>query len=74
VGLIIQEAPKTPFVIVGFGGFLLLILLGITSLKAVMRRMDSKKWKIIHRLVYVFGIVGLRWSSPLSAQGEDNTC
>jgi sulfoxide reductase heme-binding subunit YedZ len=59
VGLIVQEAPKTPFVIVGFGGFLLLILLGITSLKAVMRRMNSKRWKIIHRLVYLFGIVGL---------------
>ena len=59
VNLIIRQAPKTPFVIVGFGGFLLLILLGITSFRAVMRRMDSKKWKIIHRLVYVIGIAGL---------------
>jgi sulfoxide reductase heme-binding subunit YedZ len=59
VDLIIQQAQKTPFVIVGFGGFLLLVLLGITSLRAVMRRMDFKKWKMIHRLVYVIGAAGL---------------
>ncbi len=59
VGLIVHEALKNPSVIVGFGVFLIIVLLGITSFRSVMRRMDAKCWKIIHRLVYVVGVGGV---------------
>jgi len=59
VGLIVHVALKNPSVIVGFGVFLILVLLGATSFRSVMRRMDAKRWKMIHRLVYVIGIGGV---------------
>lgn len=59
VGLILREAPGTPFVIVGFGSFILLLLLGITSPKGLASRMSGKQWRNVHRLVYLAGIGGI---------------
>jgi sulfoxide reductase heme-binding subunit YedZ len=59
IRMILREAPTTPFVIIGFGSFLLLIPLGITSMKFLMKRMRRQNWRIIHGLVYVIGIGGV---------------
>jgi sulfoxide reductase heme-binding subunit YedZ len=59
IRLIIQESSKAPFVIVGFGSFLLLLLLGVTSIKGIMDRIGYRGWKIIHRFVYLIGIGGV---------------
>ena len=59
IRMILREAPATPFVIVGFGSFLLLIPLGITSMKSLMKRMRRQNWRILHGLVYVIGIGGV---------------
>jgi sulfoxide reductase heme-binding subunit YedZ len=56
--LMVEEALRSPFVIVGFGSFLLLILLGVTSLRAIMGRMSRRDWRIVHSLVYVISVGG----------------
>jgi sulfoxide reductase heme-binding subunit YedZ len=59
VPLILGEALRSPFIIVGFGSFLLLILLGITSIKAIMGRMSRRDWRIVHALVYAISAGGV---------------
>ena len=59
IRMILREAPTTPFVIIGFGSFLLLIPLGITSMKSLMKRMRRQNWRILHGLVYLIGIGGI---------------
>lgn len=46
------------FVLVGFAAFLLLLPLAITSNKWAMRRL-GKKWKPLHKLVYVIILLAL---------------
>ena len=57
--ILLREAPKTPFIIVGFVSFLLLIPLGITSVRSLMQRMVRRNWRILHGLVYIIGIGGI---------------
>jgi len=57
--ILLREAPKTPFIIVGFVSFLLLIPLGITSVRSLMQRMVRRNWRILHGLVYLIGIGGV---------------
>ena len=42
-----------PFQLVGLGALLILLVLTITSLNAVVRRMGARAWKNLHRLAYV---------------------
>ena len=54
---------ERPYITVGFGSFVILVLLGVTSPKTVVR-MLGKKWKLIHRLVYlavILAIVHVIW-------------
>jgi len=53
---IIQDIIKRPFIGIGFGCFVLLIPLAITSTNKMMRRL-GKNWQRLHRLVYL--ITGL---------------
>jgi sulfoxide reductase heme-binding subunit YedZ len=50
---------KRPFILVGFLSLLLLTPLAVTSSNAVIRYMGSKRWKSLHRLVYVIAILAL---------------
>jgi sulfoxide reductase heme-binding subunit YedZ len=59
VEMILRESQRTPFIIVGFVSFLLLIPLGITSLKSVMQHMERGTWRIVHSLVYIISIGGI---------------
>lgn len=53
LGFILQAAQsKQRFIVAGFGAFLLLLPLAITSTKGWMRRL-GRKWKKLHQLVYV---------------------
>src|SRR3712207_4356163 len=51
-GLIQQAIVEKRYVLVGFTAFLLLLPLALTSTRASMRRL-GKRWKLLHRLVYV---------------------
>lgn len=58
-----EELAERPFITIGFLAYLILAALGVTSPKAVVRKM-GKNWKRLHRLVYVaavLAIVHLLW-------------
>jgi sulfoxide reductase heme-binding subunit YedZ len=61
---ILIDIPKRPFITIGFVSFVLLIPLAVTSTNAMQRRL-KKKWKTLHRLVYIIPvlvIVHFLWS------------
>lgn len=55
---IFEDVLERPYITVGFIAFLLLIALGATSTKAMMRRL-GRRWKRLHQLVYLINILGL---------------
>lgn len=57
-GEILADVIKRPYITVGFAAFLLLIPLAATSTKQAMRLL-KRRWKTLHRTVYVIGILGV---------------
>ena len=55
---IVEEIAERPYITVGFTAFLILVLLGITSPKAMVRKL-GKNWKRLHRSVYIAAILGV---------------
>ncbi len=51
-GQIGSELVKRPFIIVGFGAFLLLSPLALTSWNGAIRRLGAETWKKVHKLAY----------------------
>ncbi len=49
---ILEDIAKRPFITIGFAALLLLIPLAVTSTNKMMRRL-GKRWKSLHRLIYV---------------------
>lgn len=47
---------KKPFIFVGVCAFSILLILAITSVKGMVRWMGARKWKWLHRLVYLAAI------------------
>lgn len=56
---VLQDIGKRPFITVGFMSFLLLIPLAATSWTKIMKWMGGKKWKLLHRFVYIAAIGGV---------------
>jgi sulfoxide reductase heme-binding subunit YedZ len=52
---IFADVTKRPFIIAGFAAFLILIPLAATSTAAAVQRLGFKRWKRLHRLVYLAG-------------------
>ena len=57
-GFIIEEITRRYYAIVGFVAFLILLPLAATSSKWAMRKL-GKKWRTLHRLVYLAGMLGV---------------
>lgn len=57
-GLIQATIAEKRYVLVGFTAFLLLLPLALTSTKGWMRRL-GKRWKQLHRLVYVAALLAV---------------
>ena len=55
---ITTDIARRPFITIGFTALLLLIPLAITSTNAMMRRL-GKRWKTLHRLIYVIAPLGV---------------
>jgi sulfoxide reductase heme-binding subunit YedZ len=55
---IFAEIAKRPYITVGFGAWLLLIPLAITSTRGMMRRL-GRNWGRLHKLVYLIGLLGV---------------
>lgn len=58
LGAIVEDVTERPFILIGFLGLLCLTPLAFTSTKNALQRMGPKRWKQLHRLAYVAGILG----------------
>ena len=56
---IVKDIAKRPYITVGFPAFVMLIPLAVTSTSNMVRRVGGKRWKMLHRLVYVIAIAGV---------------
>ena len=56
---ITKDIAKHPWVLVGFTAFLCLVPLAITSTNGWVRRLGGKRWRRLHRLVYVAAAAGV---------------
>ncbi len=51
------DVTKRKFMVVGFAAFLLLLPLALTSTDASVRRLGLRRWKALHRLAYLAGVL-----------------
>lgn len=61
---IVKDIIKRPYITVGFPAFLLMIPLAVTSTDAMIRRLGGKRWRLLHRLVFICaagGVVHYWW-------------
>ena len=56
---ILRDIAKRPFITVGFAAFVLMIPLVLTSPNSVVRWIGGKRWKALHRTVYVVALGGV---------------
>jgi sulfoxide reductase heme-binding subunit YedZ len=56
---ITKDIVKHPWVLVGFTAFLCLVPLAVTSTNGWVRRLGGKRWRRLHRLVYVAAAAGV---------------
>ena len=50
---------KRPFIAIGMTAFLLMLPLAITSTDKMVKRLGGKRWALLHRLVYIAGVLGV---------------
>jgi sulfoxide reductase heme-binding subunit YedZ len=50
---------KRPFIAIGMTAFVLMVPLAITSTDKMVRRLGGKRWILLHRIVYVSGVLGV---------------
>ena len=55
----LAEMVERPYLMVGSLGLVLMVPLAVTSTDSLIRRMGGKRWKALHRLVYVVAIAGV---------------
>jgi sulfoxide reductase heme-binding subunit YedZ len=55
VGDIVKDIGQRPFITVGFLSLLLLIPLAATSTNGMVKRIGTRRWLTLHRLIYVIG-------------------
>lgn len=61
---ILHDIPKRPFITIGFSAFVLLVPLALTSTARAIRALGGRRWRALHRLVYVaatFGVIHYWW-------------
>jgi methionine sulfoxide reductase heme-binding subunit len=56
---IAEDVAKHPWVLVGFGSFLLLVPLAVTSTNGWVRRLGGKRWQRLHMLIYPAAVGGV---------------
>ncbi len=61
---IVKDIAKRPYITVGFPAFLLVIPLAVTSTNKMVQRLGARRWKQLHRLIYIIapaGVVHFWW-------------
>ena len=56
---IAKDIAKRPFILVGFSGFVLLTPLAATSFNRAIKALGTRRWQMLHRLVYLIAGLGL---------------
>jgi sulfoxide reductase heme-binding subunit YedZ len=54
-----KDIYKRPYVTVGFLAFTLLIPLAVTSTAGWIRRLGGRRWRILHRAIYISAVCGV---------------
>ena len=54
-----KDIAKRPFITLGFSAFVLMIPLALTSTTWSIRRLGGKNWQLLHRLIYLTGILAI---------------
>lgn len=55
----LADIAKRRYITVGLAAMLLMVPLAVTSTAAMVRRLGAARWRRLHRLVYVVGILGV---------------
>lgn len=50
-----EDITKRPFILAGFTAWMLLVPLAATSTNSMVKRLGGRRWRRLHRLVYVSG-------------------
>jgi sulfoxide reductase heme-binding subunit YedZ len=56
-GDLVNEVVERPFITMGSAALVMMVPLGLTSTKGMMRRL-GKRWKQLHKLTYVIALMG----------------
>jgi len=54
-----KDVLKRRFITVGFTALVLMIPLALTSTAGMIRRLGGKRWRALHRLIYVTAVLGV---------------
>jgi methionine sulfoxide reductase heme-binding subunit len=65
-----QDVLKRPFITVGVLALVLLIPLAVTSTQGMIKRLGGARWRLLHRLVYVAGVLGVLHFLWLAKKGR----
>ncbi len=57
-GEILDDLAERPYITLGFAAFLAMVPLAATSTRGMMRRL-GRRWKRLHRLVYLVAVLGV---------------
>ena len=58
-GSVWEDIYKRPYITIGFTAFTCMVPLAATSTAGMVRRLGGKRWKALHRLIYVSAIAGV---------------
>jgi sulfoxide reductase heme-binding subunit YedZ len=56
---VLTDIGKRPFITIGFAAFLMLIPMAITSTNGWVRRLGARRWRSLHRAIYVIVLLGV---------------
>lgn len=54
-----RDIVKRRYITLGMAGFILLVPLAVTSTDAMIRRLGGRRWRLLHKAVYVAGTLGV---------------
>ena len=57
--LMLEDIAKRPYITVGVTALLLLTPLAATSTSGMIKRLGARRWRRLHRLVYVAAVLGV---------------
>ena len=55
----VSDVLKRPFITVGFGAWLCMLPLAITSTAGMIRRLGGRRWQLLHRLTYAAAVAAV---------------